>query len=86
MQQENIKVIGQSGQLYLGKEYAGRAALVELVEPGVWHIRLGSFVPDNERWVWEASVQQKLARAEAYVASHPVREANLADVDALEAR
>jgi hypothetical protein len=86
MQQESIKIIGQSGQLSLGKEFAGRAALVELIEPGVWHIRLGSFVPDNERWAWGTAVQQQLHRAEAYIAEHPVKESTLDDIAALEAR
>jgi hypothetical protein len=81
MPHESVKVIGRSGQLSLGKEFAGRTALVEAVEPGVWHIRLGIFVPDNERGLWDPKVQDRLQRAEEYAASHPPREMSL---DALE--
>jgi hypothetical protein len=56
--------IGPSGQIALGKEFAGRTALVEEIETGVWMVRLGSFVPDNERWLWNAGAQAALERAE----------------------
>ena len=81
MPHESVKIIGRSGQLSLGKEFAGRTALVEAVEPGVWHIRLGTFVPDNELGLWEPSVQDRLQRAEEYASSHPPRKTHL---DALE--
>jgi hypothetical protein len=43
-----LKQIGSSGQISLGKEYAGRTAEVELVEPGLFVIRLGRFIADAE--------------------------------------
>jgi hypothetical protein len=43
---------------------------VEELEPGVWIVRLGSFVPDNERWLWTADAKASLARAEAHAAAH----------------
>ncbi len=76
-----LKRIGPSGQIALGKEFAGRTAVVEEVEPGVWLVKLGQFVPDSERWLWQSDVQSSLARAEAYAAAHPARDT---DLDALE--
>jgi len=46
-----VKTIGSSGQIALGKEYAGRRVLVDQVEPGVWLIKVGEFVPNSERWL-----------------------------------
>jgi hypothetical protein len=51
-----IKTIGRSGQIALGKEYAGRSVLVDQLEPGVWIIKLGEFIPDSERWLADAQV------------------------------
>jgi hypothetical protein len=76
-----LKRIGPSGQIALGKEFAGRTAVVEEVEPGVWVIRIGRFVPDSERWLWEGDVQRSLERAEAYAAANP---GQASDLDALE--
>jgi hypothetical protein len=76
-----LKRIGPSGQIALGKEFAGRTAVVEEVEPGVWVIKLGQFVPDSERWLWQSAVQRSLERAEAYAAANP---AQASDLDALE--
>jgi len=58
-----IKTIGQSGQISLGKQFAGRQASVEEMEPGVWVIRLGQFIPDSERWLWESPNKDKLDQA-----------------------
>lgn len=48
-----VKVIGANGRISLGKQFAGRQVLVEEQEPGVWHIRTATVIPDNERWVHE---------------------------------
>ncbi len=37
-----VKVIGASGQISLGKEYAGKQVLIEEKEPGVWLVRTAS--------------------------------------------
>jgi hypothetical protein len=47
--QTEIKTIGSSGQISLGKEYAGRTVIVEQVERGVWIVRTAQVIPDNER-------------------------------------
>lgn len=43
-----IKRVNSRGQVVLGKQYAGRHALVEEPEPGVWIVKLGNFVPAGE--------------------------------------
>ncbi|HRW66999.1 MAG TPA: hypothetical protein P5032_14875 [Candidatus Competibacter sp.] len=78
-----IKTVGQSGQIALGKVYAGRHVLIDEVEPGVWLVKLGEFVPDNERWLQAPGVRADLDEAVAWAASHPAAET---DLDTLEQR
>lgn len=76
-----IKTIGQSGQISLGKHYAGRQVLVEEPEPGVWILRLGQFVPDNERWLLPSEEQAKLAQALEGAASHAPQSSDLIELE-----
>lgn len=78
-----IKTIGRSGQIALGKEFAGRHALLTEVEPGVWTIKLGAFVPDSERWIHEPDVAESLDRAIEWASGNPPADAS---VDELESR
>lgn len=45
--QTQIKTIGASGQISLGKEYAGRHVIIEEIEEGVWLIKTASIIPDS---------------------------------------
>ena len=58
-----IKTIGTSGQISLGKEYAGRNVLVDRIGKGVWILKLGEFKPDSEKWLFQAEVQRDLDEA-----------------------
>ncbi len=78
-----IKTIGRSGQIALGKEYAGRHVLVDQIEPGVWLIKLGQFIPDNERWLLDPDVHKGLDEAIRWAERHPPRPS---DLEALEAQ
>ena len=78
-----IKTVGRSGQISLGKEYAGRHVLFDEVEPGVWTIKLGEFIPDSERWLWQEATAQAVDRAVAWAEQHPAEET---DLEALAAR
>jgi hypothetical protein len=61
--QVEIKTIGNSGQISLGKEYAGRTVIVEYVEPGVWTVRTAQVIPDNERWLHTPEARSDLDKA-----------------------
>ena len=78
-----IKTIGRSGQISLGKEHAGKMVQVEELEEGVWMIKAGEFIPDNERWLHEPEVKARLDRAIAWAES---TEPSETDLDELEAR
>lgn len=66
-----IKVIGDSGQVSLGKKYAGRQVLIEEVEEGMWVIKTGHFIPDSELWLHEPGVSEKIDRAFASAKKNP---------------
>lgn len=78
-----IKTVGRSGQISLGKEYAGRHVLVEELAPGVWIVKLGEVIPDSERWIWEPKTRADIDRAIAWAEMHAPQEA---DLDALAER
>lgn len=52
-----VKSIGASGQISLGKEFAGRQVLVESPAKGVWIIRTATITPDHEPWAPEKTAQ-----------------------------
>ncbi len=51
-----IKTVGRSGQISLGKKFAGQTM-------GVWIIKLGRFIPDSEKWLHAPDVQAELNEA-----------------------
>jgi hypothetical protein len=72
-----VKTIGASGQIALGKEYAGRHVLVDEIEKGVWVVKLGDFIPDSERWLHEPEASRSLDRAIRWAEKNPPRKGNL---------
>lgn len=76
----SIKTIGGSGQISLGKQYAGRHVLVDELGSGVWLLKLGDFVPDSERWLHEGDVAESLERAVEWAEDHPAAETDLDDL------
>jgi hypothetical protein len=79
-----IKTIGASGQISLGKQYAGRTVLIEQVEEGVWHVRTAQVIPDNEKWLHRPEVAASLDRAIKWAEEHPTRETTMAELEAIE--
>ncbi len=76
-----IRAVNRKGQIAIGKQYAGQHVLVEESEPGVWIVKVGEFIPDNERWLHEPEVKAKLDRALARAAENPPRETNLDELE-----
>lgn len=69
-----IKTIGSNGQISLGKEYAGKSVLVDEVEPGVWVVKIGQFIPDSERWLHEPAAKAKLDEAIRWAETTPPKD------------
>jgi hypothetical protein len=79
-QRQVAKQVGASGQISLGKEYAGRTVLIDSSEPGVWVIKTAQTIPDSELWLHQPEASARLDRALQAIAEPPIA----ADLDALE--
>lgn len=44
---KQIKIIGQNGQISLGKEHAGKNVIVQYLGEGHWIIHTGNFIPSK---------------------------------------
>lgn len=73
-----VKTIGSSGQISLGKQYAGRTVTVEETERGVWIIKTAQVIPDNERWLHTPEAKASLDRALEWASQHEPAESDLA--------
>ncbi len=76
-----VRVLGEDGQIAFGERYAGRRALVDELEPGVWIMKLGEPIPDSERWLHEPEVKAKLDRAIARAEKESLRETDLEELE-----
>jgi hypothetical protein len=75
-----IKTVGSSGQISLGKEFAGRHVMIDQIEPGVWLLKIGSFIPDSERWLHEPQVESAVNEAVAWAEATQPRETDPDDL------
>jgi len=78
-----IKTVGSSGQISLGKKYAGQTVMLNEIDTGVWIVKLGRFIPDNEKWLHSSDVQAELNEAVAWAEENSPKET---DVEELESR
>jgi len=72
-----VKTIGSSGQISIGKQHAGRTVTVEEVDQGVWLIKAARVIPENEMWLHRPPEQEKLDRAIAWARKTPPRASSL---------
>ena len=77
---QKVKSIGSSGEIYLGKEFAGRQVLIESPAKGVWIIRTATIIPDNETWLHEEKTKGALKKAIAWAKANPAKASNLDDL------
>jgi hypothetical protein len=61
--QQQVKTISPNGQVSLGKEFAGKMVLIDQIADGTWIIKCGTFIPDTEKWLYQASNIKKVERA-----------------------
>ena len=78
-----VKTIGFSGQISLGKQHAGRTVTVEEIEEGVWLVKASRIIAENELRLHGPSVSDTLSRAIEWAEKNPPKPSNL---DALERR
>lgn len=74
-----IKTVGRSGRISLEKKYAGQQILVDEVEPGVWLLKIGKFIPQNEQWLYSQKVKPDLDQAIDWAEKNPPQTSDLSD-------
>ena len=76
-----IKKVGSSGQISLGKKFAGQTVIISELDTGVWLIKLGRFVPDNEKWLHAPDVQNTLDKAIDWAKKNPPAETDIRELE-----
>ena len=77
-----IKTVGTNGQISLGKKFAGQTVILDEIDSGVWIIKLGRFIPDNEKWLHSPGVQAELNEAIAWTEANPPADMSVEELEA----
>ncbi|MSQ69959.1 MAG: hypothetical protein EXR27_01550 [Betaproteobacteria bacterium] len=72
------KIVGASGQISLGKQYAGQQVMIEEIEPGEWRIQSSITIPKSQTWVHSKEVQAELDNALEWAAKNAPKQTALA--------
>lgn len=75
-----LKRVGASGQVSLGKRYAGRLLQAEHRPDGVIVLTPVAVVPESQMWTLQEPERSRIQRALEWAAKHP---AEASDVDVL---
>jgi hypothetical protein len=77
-----IKTVGSSGQISLGKKFAGQTVMLDEIEAGVWIVKIGRFIPDNEKWLHKQNVQAELNEAISWSEENSPEDTNFEQLEA----
>ena len=77
-----IKTVGRSGQISLGKKFAGQTVMVDEIQAGVWIVKLGQFIPNSERWLYVPDVQTEINEAISWVEENSPKDTNFEQLEA----
>ena len=72
-----IKVVGRSGQIALGKSFAGKALRVKLGRNGIIVLTPVAVVPESQLWTLEEPDRARIARGLAWAARTKPRESEV---------
>jgi len=75
-----LKMVGASGQVSLGKKYAGKYFEMIEWEDGTVVMVPMRVIPESEAWLHRPEIKAQLERADAWFREHPPTET---DIDAL---
>jgi hypothetical protein len=79
-QDVKIKVVGKSGQISLGKRFAGKTLRLERRQDGTVLLTAVAMVPENQLWTLEEPHRSRIQRGLAWAAANKPEET---DVEAL---
>jgi hypothetical protein len=72
-----LKVVGKSGQISLGKRYAGKTLRLERRADGTMLLTAVAVVPEHQLWTLEEPHRSQIARGLTWAASTEAKESNL---------
>src|SRR5512134_1728708 len=72
-----LKVVGKSGQISLGKSYAGKTLRLERRSDGTMLLTAVAVVPERQLWTIEEPHRSQIARGLAWAAGTEAKETNL---------
>ena len=75
-----IKVVGKSGQISLGKSYAGKTLRLERRQDGTLVLTAVAMVPESQLWTLQEPHRSRIERGVAWAAETPARETDLDDL------
>jgi hypothetical protein len=75
--QVEIKVVGKSGQISLGKNYAGKTLRLERRPDGTMLLTAVAVVPESQLWTIEEPHRSQIARGLTWAAEIPAKESDL---------
>ena len=74
---EDIKTVGKTGQISIGKKLAGKTVRVEYREDGSIVLTPVIVVPEGQAWMWQEPHRSKIERALRWAAENPAQETDL---------
>ncbi len=77
-----LKMVGASGQLSLGKQFAGRYFEVEIQPDGGIVLKPMRVIPEADAWLYTPEMRERLAKADAWMADNAPRETALDELAA----
>ncbi len=72
-----IKVVGKSGQISLGKKYAGKTLRLERHEDGSIVLTAVAIVPESQLWTLEEPHRTRIAKGLAWAADNDREETEI---------
>lgn len=78
--QPEIKRVGQSGQISIGRELAGRLLRFEQLKDGRLLLTPVVDVPESQLWTLSEPHKSRIERALAWAATNPAKETDIAAV------
>lgn len=75
-----FKTVGSSGQIALGKRFAGKTLKVEHRPDGTILLTSVALVPDSQLWTLQEPDRSRIARGLAWAAATPRAETDLDDL------
>jgi len=78
----DIKTVGKSGQISLGKALAGSRFVMETLATGDILLKRAMVIPMNEQWLHEPAMREKLARADEWMRKNPPTQSDLSQLEA----